>query len=84
MKAIVGRVLATLSGVIAVVGLLVNGISIELIGIILGAGGYALGLSGDDRASRLMGIAAIALNIVAIVVGGLGVPESYEFPPVPG
>lgn len=84
MKVLIGRGLSALSLVISVIGLfVVNGISIELAGIMVGAGGYALGVSGDDRVGRVVGIAAVILNVVSIIIGGLGVPEIYQFPPVP-
>ena len=59
----------------AVVGIFVLiGISIEFPGIILGALGYYLGLTSQDRASRILGIVAVVLNVISIVISGLTAP----------
>ena len=61
--------------VCAVVGIFVlNGISIEFPGIILGALGYYLGLTSQDRASQILGIVAVVLNVISIVISGLAGP----------
>ena len=55
--------------------LLINGISIEFPGIILGyffclpSGGQ-----GGSRAGRILGIAAVVLSVVSIAVSGLSGP----------
>ena len=54
--------------------LFLNGISIEFPGIILGALGYYLGLTSQDRASRILGIIAVVLNVISIVISGLTAP----------
>jgi hypothetical protein len=51
-----------------------RGISIEFPGIILGALGYYLGLTSQDRASRILGIVAVVLNVISIVISGLTAP----------
>jgi uncharacterized membrane protein YfcA len=53
LRAVVGVVLGLLGVVCAMVGIFVlDGISIEFPGIILGALGYYLGLTSQDRRSR--------------------------------
>ena len=65
----------------ALVGLfLINGISIEFPGIILGALGYFFclqsGAQEGSRAGQLLGIAAVVLSVISIVVSGLiGPPQ---------
>jgi hypothetical protein len=67
--------LGVLGLVCAVVGIFVlNGISIEFPGIILGALGYYLGLTSQDRASQILGIVAVVLNVISIVISGLTAP----------
>jgi hypothetical protein len=74
-RATIGRVLALLGVVCAVVGIFVlEGISIEFPGIILGGLGYYFGLTSQDRASQILGITAVVLNIISMVISGLAAP----------
>jgi hypothetical protein len=75
----VGVVLGVLGVVCALVGLfLINGISIEFPGIVLGGLGYYFclpsGGQGGSRAGQIVGIAAVVLCVVSIVVSGLTGP----------
>jgi hypothetical protein len=75
LRATIGRVLALLGVVCAVVGIFVlEGISIEFPGIILGGLGYYFGLTSQDRASQILGIVAVVLNIISMVISGLAAP----------
>ena len=75
LRAVVGGLLGLLGVVCAVVGIFVlEGISIELPGIILGALGYYFGLTSQDRASQILGIVATVLNIISMVISGLSGP----------
>jgi hypothetical protein len=70
-----GRVLALLGLVCAVVGIFVlEGISIEFPGIILGGLGYYFGLTSQDRIGQILGIAAAVLNVISMVISGLSGP----------
>jgi hypothetical protein len=63
LRATVGRGLGLLGVVCAAVGfLLINGISIEFPGIMLGGLGYYLCLTGRDESGQTLGIAAAALS----------------------
>jgi hypothetical protein len=77
LRAVVGGVLGLLGVICAVVGIFVlEGISIELPGIILGALGYYLGLTSQDRASQILGIVTTVLNVISMVISGLsGAPQ---------
>jgi hypothetical protein len=56
----------------AVVGLVViNGVSIEFPGIILGGLGYYFGLQGGNRAGQILGIVAVVFSVVSIVMSGV-------------
>jgi hypothetical protein len=58
--------------VLGVLGLfLVNGISIEFPGIILGGLGYYFGLQSANRAGQILGIVAVVLSVISIVISGL-------------
>ncbi len=71
----VGRLLSAFGMVCALVGIFViDGISIEFPGTLLGATGYAFGPSGRDRTIRILGIAAIVLCMLSMVFSGLTAP----------
>ncbi len=70
-----GRALGLIGIVLALVGLLViDGISVEYPGIIVGALGYYFGLRGGDRLARLLGIVAVVLCVVSMGISGLTGP----------
>ena len=74
-RSIVGMVLAIAAIACALVGpFLLDGISIEMLGLILGGLSYYFGLQREDRFDQGLGIAAIILCIVAIFVSGLTGP----------
>ena len=72
MQATVGIALGVLGVFCAVLGLLViNGISIEFPGIILGGLGYYFGLQGANRTGQILGIVAVVLSVISIVISGV-------------
>jgi hypothetical protein len=74
LRAKIGRVLALL-GVVCAVGIFVlEGISIEFPGIILGGLGYYFGLTSQDRMGQILGIAAAVLKVISMVMSGLSGP----------
>ncbi len=77
LRTTVGRVLAVLGVVCAMVGIFVlEGISIEFPGILLGGLGYYVGLTSQDRVGQVLGIAAAVLNVISMVISGLlGPPQ---------
>jgi hypothetical protein len=75
LRATVGRVLGLLGVVCAVVGIFVlEGISIEYVGIILGGLGYYFGFTSQDRIGQILGIAAAVLSVVSMGISGLEGP----------
>ena len=74
---VAGRILGVLGLICGAVGIaVVDGISIELPGLIFCALAYYFSLAGRDRAGRILSIAAAGLNVVSIVVSGiLGIPQ---------
>jgi hypothetical protein len=75
LPALVGGLLGLLGVVCAVVGIFVlEGISIEFPGIILGALGYYLGLTSQDRRTQILGIIAAVLNVISMLISGLSGP----------
>jgi hypothetical protein len=57
---------------------LINGVSIEFPGIVLGGLGYYFclqyGSQGGSRTGRILGIVAVVLNVVSIAISGLSGP----------
>jgi hypothetical protein len=75
LRAVVGGILGLLGVICAVIGIFVlEGISIEFPGIILGTLGYYFGLTSQDRRSQILGIVATVLNIISMVISGLSGP----------
>jgi hypothetical protein len=75
LRETIGRVLALLGLGCAVVGIFVlEGISIEFPGIILGGLGYYFGLTSQDRMGQVLAIAAAVLNVISMIISGLSGP----------
>jgi hypothetical protein len=71
LRATVGIVVGVLGLLCAGVGLFViNGVSIEFPGIILGGLGYYFGLQSANRAGQILGIVAVVLIVISGVSGG--------------
>ncbi len=78
MRATVGRVLALLGVLCAGVGIFViEGISVEFPGIMLGGLGYYLCLTAQDRVGQTLGIIAATLNVVSIGISGFEHPQPW-------
>jgi hypothetical protein len=68
----VGIALGVLGLLCAVAGLfLINGVSIEFPGIVLGGLGYYFGLQGGNRTGQILGIVAVVLSVISIVISGV-------------
>ena len=77
LRETIGRVLALLALVCAVIGIFVlEGVSIEFPGIILGGLGYYSGLTSQDRVGQILSVAAVVLNVISIIIDCLsGTPQ---------
>lgn len=74
-RSVVGMVLAIAAIACALVGpFVLEGISIEMLGLILGALGYSFALQRDDRFDQVLGFAAVVLCFIAVFVSGLTGP----------
>ena len=72
MQATAGLVLGGLGVLCAGVGLfLINGVSIEFPGIILGGLGYYFGLQSANRAGQTLGIVAVVLSVISTVISSV-------------
>jgi hypothetical protein len=76
-RSFVGMALAILAIACALVGpFFLDGISLELLGLILGGLGYSCALHREDRFDQGLGIVAIVLCLIAIFINGtFGPPQ---------
>jgi hypothetical protein len=75
LRAMVGAVLGLLGIVCAAIGIFVlEGISIEFPGLILGGLGYYFGLTSQNRTGQILGVAAAVLNVISMLMSGLSGP----------
>lgn len=83
----VGTTLSVIGIACAAVGpFLLDGISIEFLGMILGALGYCSGLQRKDVSGRVLGIFTIAVCLVALFVSGIAIlpPQDIPLPGISG
>jgi hypothetical protein len=79
LRTTVGIALGVLGLLCALIGLLlINGVSIEFPGIVLGGLGYYFclqsGTQEGSRAGQILGIVAVVLSVISIAVSGLTGP----------
>jgi hypothetical protein len=76
LRAVVGGASGLLGVICAVVGIFVlEGVSIEFPGIILGALGYYFGYTSQNRMTRILGLVATVLNVISMIISGLSGPS---------
>lgn len=76
MSGLIGRALSLVGIAFALIGIIVlEGISIELPGIILGGLGYYFGPRDRDRIGQILGISAVVLCVISIIISGLAAPS---------
>lgn len=76
LRAVVGGASGLLGVICAVVGIFVlEGVSIEFPGIILGTLGYYFGYTSQNRMTRILGIVATVLNVISMIISGLSGPS---------
>ena len=76
LRAVVGGASGLLGVICAVVGIFVlEGVSIEFPGIILGALGYYFGYTSQNRMNQILGLVATVLNVISMIISGLSGPS---------
>jgi hypothetical protein len=74
-RSLVGIALSVVAIACALGGpFLVYGISIELLGLILGGLGYYFGMQKEDRLAQVLGVAAVILCLISVFASGLTGP----------
>ena len=71
---VVGRALCAMGLACALAGILLEGISVEMPGIALGAVGYGFATRSGDRAGQILGVAAVMLCAVSMAI------PAFDFP----
>ena len=75
--AVVGYVLSAMGLACALLGVLLEGISVEIPGIALGAVGYGLATRSGDRAGQVLGVATVVLCTLSMAIPSLDLPGLF-------
>jgi hypothetical protein len=55
-------------------GILLEGVWVEIPGIVLGAAGYGFAMRSDDRVGQILGVAAVVLCAVSVAIPSFDCP----------
>ena len=74
---VVGRAISTVGLACAVAGILLDGVSVEIPGIALGAVGYGFATRSGDRAGQILGVVVVVLCALSMVIPLFDVPGLF-------
>ena len=74
---VLGRVLCAMALACALVGILLEGVSVEIPGIALGTVGYGFATRSGDRAGQVLGVAAVVLCAVSMAILSIDLPGLF-------
>lgn len=74
---VIGRALCAIALACALAGILLEGVSVEIPGIVLGAVGYGLATRTGDRAGQVLGVATVVLCAVSMAIPSFGLPGFF-------
>jgi hypothetical protein len=75
--AVVGYVLSAMGLACALLRILLEGVSVEIPGIALGAIGYGLATRSGDRAGQILGVVVVALCVLSMAIPSLDLPGLF-------
>jgi hypothetical protein len=75
--AVVGYVLSAMGLACALLGILLEGVSVEIPGVALGAVGYGLATRSGDRAGQVLGVVVVGLCVVSMAIPSLDLPGLF-------
>ena len=75
--AVVGYLLSAMGLACALLGILLEGVSVEVPGIALGAVGYGLATRSGDRAGQILGVVVVALCVLSMAIPSLDLPGPF-------
>jgi hypothetical protein len=77
---VVGRAISTMGLASALAGIALGGVSVEIVGIALGAAGYGFATRVSDRAGQILGVIVVVLCALSITIPWFDVPGFFLEP----
>jgi hypothetical protein len=74
---VIGRALCAMGLGCALAGILLEGVSVEIPGIALGAAGYGFATRSSDRAGQVLGVATVVLCAVLMALPSFDLPGLF-------
>jgi len=75
--AVVGYVLSAMGLAFALLGIFLEGVSVEIPGVALGAVGYGLATRSGDRAGQVLGVATVVLCTISMLIPSFDLPGVF-------
>jgi hypothetical protein len=75
--AVVGYVLSTMGLAFALLGIFLEGVSVEIPGVALGAVGYGLATRSGDRAGQVLGVTTVVLCTISMLIPSFDLPGVF-------
>jgi hypothetical protein len=75
--AVVGYVLSAMGLACALLGIFLEGVSVEIPGFALGAVGYGLATRSGDRPGQVLGVATVVLCTLSMVIPSFDLPGVF-------
>jgi hypothetical protein len=76
-ESVIGRALCAMGLACALAGILLEGVSVEIPGIALGALGYGFATRSSNRAGQVLGVVAVVLCAVSVAIPWLDLPGLF-------
>ena len=73
----VGRALCAMGLACALAGILLEGVAVEMPGIVLGAVGYGFATRSGDRAGQVLGVTTVVLCAVSVAIPSFDLPGLF-------
>jgi hypothetical protein len=74
---VVGRALCAMGLACALAGIVLEGVSVEIPGIALGALGYGFAARASDRVGQALGVAVVVLCAVSVAIPSFDLPGLF-------
>jgi hypothetical protein len=75
--AVVGYVLSTMGLAFALLAIFLEGVSVEIPGVALGAVGYGLATRSGDRAGQVLGVTTVVLCTISMLIPSFDLPGVF-------
>ena len=74
---VVGRSLSAMGLACALAGIVLQGVSVEIPGIVLGALGYGFATRSSDRAGQVLGVVVVVLCALSVAIPSFDLPGLF-------